>query len=63
MKSGIIIAVIIGVIGLGVIAYSLGTEEFGSQEMINVPSENESVPEGKNLSINLKESIGVEANP
>lgn len=63
MKSGIIIAVIIGIIGLGIIAYSVGTEDLDSQEMINIPIEDEPLPEGKNLSINLKESVGIEAKP
>ena len=64
MKSGIIIAIIIGIVAIGVIYYSMNTEETSSQEIINVPdTEEPMVPEGKNLSISLKESIGIEATP
>ena len=64
MKSGIIIAVIIGIIAIGVISYSMSTEELVMQEIIDIPETGESIPpEGKNLSISLKESVGIAANP
>ena len=65
MKSGIIIAIVIGIIGIGVVSYSMSSiEDTGTQEIFNDPDIEEPImPEGKNLSITLKESVGVAATP
>lgn len=63
MRSGIIIAIIIGVIGLGLVYYSFSIENTESQ-IADIPIVDDApISEGKNLSISLKESVGVEANP
>ena len=64
MKYGIIIGIVIGIIGLGLAYYSFNIEETELQEIDVIPDFDESlVPEGKNLSITLKENVGVKATP
>ena len=61
MKAGIVIAIVIGISALGAAYYALNIEDSEMQEIADIPTTNE--PEGKNLSISLKESVGIEANP
>ncbi len=64
MKTGIIIGVVIGIIAIGVLAYYMyGTDDQVMSEEISDQLDDDMISEGKDLSINLKESVGVEANP
>lgn len=62
MKTTLIITVIIIISAIGLVFYSLGLQE-PSQIVSDDLSSEQPLPEGKSLSINLKESVGIEAQP
>jgi len=66
MKPGIIIGIVAVIVIVGILSYSLTIQEDSdSQEVLDTmsPETEQPVSEGRNLSINLSESIGIEANP